>query len=208
MQLKNYLTKFMATLALCLLTTSAMAQDRLIFSHDTGQGITGNLGNVGNAIMQNYDVAMRIKDPNFVGMKIAAIRVPMENADHLSNLRVWLSKELTLKTINGKKTNVPDILSVNADITGEWVTVNLAEPYTITEEGVYVGYSFDMDSLTSTNKRPVNITTELHEGGLFVHTTRSYRNWKDMSDQCSSTMQVELDGAPLYAATPYAGNTT
>ena len=135
MQLKNYLTKFMATLALCLLTTSAMAQDRLIFSHDTGQGITGNLGNVGNAIMQNYDVAMRIKDPNFVGMKIAAIRVPMENADHLSNLRVWLSKELTLKTINGKKTNVPDILSVNADITGEWVTVNLAEPYTITEEG-------------------------------------------------------------------------
>lgn len=52
MQLKNYLTKFMATLALCLLTTSAMAQDRLIFSHDTGQGITGNLGNVGNAIMQ------------------------------------------------------------------------------------------------------------------------------------------------------------
>ena len=208
MQLKNYLTKFMATLALCLLTTSAMAQDRLIFSHDTGQGITGNLGNVGNAIMQNYDVAMRIKDPNFVGMKIAAIRVPMENADHLSNLRVWLSKELTLKTINGKKTNVPDILSVNADITGEWVTVNLAEPYTITEEGVYVGYSFDMDSLTSTNKRPVNITTELHEGGLFVHTTRSYRNWKDMSDQCSSTMQVELDGAPLYAATPLAGNTT
>lgn len=81
-----------------------------------------------------------------------------------------------------------------------WVEVALDKPYTITDEGVYVGYSFKMDEMDNSNRRPVRITTELHEGGLFMHTSRSYRSWTDVSDQCSSTMQVLLDGAPKYAA--------
>lgn len=41
-----------------------------------------------------------------------------------------------------------------------------------------------------------------------MHTSRSYRSWTDVSDQCSSTMQVLLDGAPKYAASVLAGTTS
>lgn len=206
------LTISLAALAFSMIAQSANAdeaqKDRLIYSLDTGIGITGVRGNVGTPLKQDYDVAIRIKDERFVGMQIAAVRVPIGEMKNISGLKVWLSKELTLETINGKKTNVPDVLSQDAEITGEWVEVPLQQPYTITSDGIYVGYSFAMDELDDTNKRPVRITTELHEGGLFLHTSRSYRSWTDVSDQCSSLLQVELDGAPQYAAAVLPGTTT
>lgn len=206
------LTICLSILALCLITTTASAdgtkKDRLIYSLDTGMGITGDRGNVGTPLQQDYDVAIRINDKKFVGMTIAAVRVPMGEVENISNLKVWLSKELKLETVNGKKTNVPDVLSQDVAMAKGWIEVPLEHPYTITDEGIYVGYSFKMDKLDDTNKRPVRITTELHEGGLFLHTSRSYRSWTDVSDQCSSLLQVELDGAPMYAASVLPGTTT
>ena len=106
---------FLSMLALSLITTAASAgetkKDRLIYSLDTGMGITGDRGNVGTPLQQDYDVAIRINDKKFVGMTIAAVRVPMGEVENISNLKVWLSKELKLETVNGKKTNVPDVLS-------------------------------------------------------------------------------------------------
>lgn len=205
-------TMCLATLAFSLMAISANAdeakKDRLIYSLDTGIGITGDRGNVGTPLKQDYDVAIHIADEHFVGMQIAAVRVPIGEMKNISGLKVWLSKELTLQTIDGKKVNVPDVLSQDAEITSGWVEVPLQQPYTITSDGVYVGYSFTMDELDDTNKRPVRITTELHEGGLFLHTSRSYRSWTDVSDQCSSLLQVELDGAPMNAAAVLPGNTT
>lgn len=195
------LTICLSMLALSLITTTASAdetkKDRLIYSLDTGMGITGDRGNVGTPLQQDYDVAIRINDKKFVGMTIAAVRVPMGEVENISNLKVWLSKDLKLETVNGKKTNVPDVLSQDVAMAKGWIEVPLEHPYTITDEGIYVGYSFKMDKLDDTNKRPVRITTELHEGGLFLHTSRSYRSWTDVSDQCSSLLQVELDGAPM-----------
>lgn len=182
--------------------------DRLIYSLDRGYGITGNRGNVGTPLKQDYDVAIHITDKHFVGMTITAIRVPMDTIKNISNLKVWLSKELKLETVNGKKTNMPDVLSQDVEASEGWIEVKLDKPYTITDEGIYVGYSFNMDEMDSSNKRPVRITTELHEGGLFLHTSRSYRNWTDVSDQCSSLLQVLLDGAPHYAASVMAGETS
>ena len=181
---------------------------RLVYSLDRGFGITGSRGNVGTPLKQDYDVAIRINDKHFVGMTIAAVRVPIDTMKNLSGLKVWLSKELTLEVVDGKKVNKPDILSQDAEMGQGWVEVALDKPYTITDEGVYVGYSFNMDEMDNSNRRPVRITTELHEGGLFMHTSRSYRSWTDVSDQCSSTMQVLLDGAPKYAASVLAGTTS
>lgn len=181
---------------------------RLVYSLDRGFGITGSRGNVGTPLKQDYDVAIRINDKHFVGMTIAAVRVPIDTMRNLSGLKVWLSKKLTLEVVDGKKVNKPDILSQDAEMGQGWVEVALDKPYTITDEGVYVGYSFKMDEMDNSNRRPVRITTELHEGGLFMHTSRSYRSWTDVSDQCSSTMQVLLDGAPKYAASVLAGTTS
>ena len=205
----RFLALLTAAFALCLAATPAKADDeQLIYSLDTGQGITGSRGNVGAPLKQDYDVAIRIADQRFAGMTITAVRVPVDTMTQISNLRVWLSKQLTLKTVNGKKTNVPDVLSQSAELNEGWVEVKLDQPYTITDEGIYVGYSFDMDEMNSSNRRPVRITTELHDGGLFLHTSRSYRNWTDVSDQCSSLLQVKLDGAPKYAAAALAGPTS
>ena len=197
------------TVALCIpnMTVKA-AEDQLIYSLDTGFGITGSMGNVGTPLKQDYDIAIHVKDKRFVGMTITNIIVPIDTMTQLSNLRVWLSKELTLQTFDGKKTNVPDVLTQNAEMKQGWVDVKLDKPYTITEEGIYVGYSFDMDEINSTNRRPVRITNELHDGGLFLHTSRSYRNWTDVSSQCSSLLQLKLDGAPKYAVSVLAGTTS
>lgn len=206
--------RFRAILMAVLLlgfVANAFADDtaaRLVYSLDRGFGITGSRGNVGTPLKQDYDVAIRINDKHFVGMTIAAVRVPIDTMRNLSGLKVWLSKELALEVVDGKKVNKPDILSQDAEMGQGWVEVALDKPYTITDEGVYVGYSFQMDEMDNSNRRPVRITTELHEGGLFMHTSRSYRSWTDVSDQCSSTMQVLLDGAPKYAASVLAGTTS
>lgn len=189
--------------ALSLGSVSAARADgesRLIYSCDTGKGVTGNYGNVGTPLKQNYDVAVKVPGDKFAGYTIEAVRVPMEQMTNLSGLKVWLTKALTLKTIDGKKTNVPDITSIDADMAQGWVEVTLSEPYTITEDGVYVGYSFTMDEMDDTNQRPVRITTETHEGGLWMHSSRSYRSWVDLSENCSSTLQVLMGNAPLYGA--------
>lgn len=203
---------FATALALSLASNNVLADetqtDRLIYSLDTGLGVTGSRGNVGTPLKQDYDVAIHIADKKFVGMTVAAVRVPIGDMENVSGLKVWLSRELKLETVNGKKTNVADVLSQDVEMSKGWVEVPLKQPYTITDDGIYVGYSFNMDELDDTNKRPVRVTTELHEGGLFLHTSRSYRSWTDISDQCSSLLQVELDGAPKYAAAVLAGNTT
>ena len=73
------ITICLSILALSLITTTASAdetkKDRLIYSLDTGIGITGDRGNVGTPLQQDYDVAIRINDKKFVGMTIAAVRV-------------------------------------------------------------------------------------------------------------------------------------
>lgn len=208
----SILNFMVSALALFFCFSDAMAdgtkKDRLVYSLDTGQGITGSRGNVGTPLKQDYDVAIHIADKKFSGLTIAAVRVPMGEMTNLSNLKVWLSKELKLEVVNGKKTNMPDICSQNVQMAQGWIEVPLEKPYTITDEGVYVGYSFQMDELDDSNKRPVRVTTELHDGGLYLHTSRSYRSWTDVSDQCSSLLQVELDGAPDYAASVINGITT
>ena len=141
---------------------NAFADDtaaRLVYSLDRGFGITGSRGNVGTPLKQDYDVALRINDKHFVGMTIAAVRVPIDTMQNLSGLKVWLSKELTLEVVDGKKVNKPDILSQDVEMGQGWVEVALDKPYTITDDGVYVGYSFKMDEMDSSNRRPVRITT-------------------------------------------------
>ena len=207
------LAMLVAAIVLSFVSTNVLAadggtKDRLIYSLDTGLGVTGGFGGVGNPIRQDFDVAMRISDKRFVGMTISAIRVPIDNITGISNLKVWLTKELKLEVVDGKKVNVPDILSQDVEMGQGWIEVPLNKPYTITDEGVYVGYSFSMDELNATNRRPVRITSECHEGGLFIHSARSYRKWTDVSDQCSTLLQAELDGAPQNAASVLAGLTT
>jgi len=80
--------------------------------------------------------------------------------------------------------------------------VEFETPYTATGSDIYVGYSFNVDNLVTTNKYPVQLTSEGlgTEGGLYLHTSRTYLSWKDRSAVGCSRMQVLLSGVKADAA--------
>lgn len=188
----------LAALALTATPLAATAGDgEMTYTNDTGKGSSTKFGT--NKV-ENYNVAIHLTDKNLVGVTIKRIRVPMDTLTGVSNLRVWLTTELQLKTENGKKVNDPNVFSQDAEMGQGWIDVELASPYTITDAGIYVGYSFDLDSLTEKNKYPVVLTTETGEESFYVFTSRTYRRWMDKSSTGSSPLQVILSGVESDAA--------
>lgn len=145
---------------------------------------------------ENYGIAIHLTDPSLVGMTISKVRVPFgSNVNGLSNGTVFLTKELSVKS----KKNVADISVDSFAIASNWVEVTLAEPYTITSDGVYVGYTFDEDAQVNT---PVATVAKTSSGDFYVFTSRTYRKWADKSEQLgrASALQVILTNAPANAA--------
>ena len=114
--------------------TMQAQQNELLYGVYTG---SGTLKGMGTLKAETYDVAMLLNDPSLVGMRITGINVPLNTAATVTDCKAWLTKQLTLESGN----NAPDITSIDFTPEGKWVEVTFAEPYTITEEGVYAGYS-------------------------------------------------------------------
>ncbi len=147
-------------------------------------------GNWGFNKKEAYDVAVRIDDPSLVGKKIISARSFLYATSDIDNISIWLSKELKLEN----KKNAPDIVSVSTEVnakTGE-IKVTFAEPYTITEEGVYVGYSFNVTALTEETMNPLSLTTAVNENGFFLHTSRSVLKWINYSERLPASAPVEV----------------
>lgn len=193
--LKSLLTAIVLSVA----PTMAHADEgEAVFTRDTGAGTHYSFG---TSKKENYDLAVMLAGSGIKGKTIKAVEVPFNGTPNISNLKVWLTKKLTL---NGK-TNAPDILSVDVDaLTGTVAKVTLPEPYTIEGDTVYVGYSFDVTTLDNSNKKPVQLCSELADGGCFVHSSRTYRSWIDYSSTASLTVRVTLGGVKADAAT-FAG---
>lgn len=197
----NKFTSLFASLlvaVLAMLPIGAMADEGdMTFSYDTGKGTVTTFG---TSKKENYNVAMSLSDKALVGAVIKSVRIPMGTVGNISNLKVWLTKELNIKTESGKKVNDADILTQTVDAATGWIDVELSSPYTITDEGVYVGYSFDIDASDDTNLAPIEMTTETHDGGFYIFTSRTYRKWMDKSATGSLTMQVVVSGMSGNAA--------
>lgn len=146
-------------------------------------------GNWGTGKKENYDVAMRINDPELVGKKITAINASLFATENISSTSVWLSKELKLE----KKVNVPDIsIAATPNRFGE-MNVKLDAPYTITSEGVYVGYSFAVDELDDNTSSPLLLSTNVNENGFYLHTSRTVIKWLNYgTDRISATAVIEV----------------
>ncbi len=168
-----------------------MAQT-IAYSYDLGNGVTSPFG---TSKIENYDVAIRLNDSRLIGMAITSVSMPLAD-NGIENVSVWLSKKLTLELIDEKKVNVPDILSVEALPANGWVTVTFENPYTITADGVYVGCSFEVSQLTEDTKKPVLLTSVPSTEGFYIHSSRQYRSWDNLSEEGSSCMIVNLLGSP------------
>lgn len=177
---------------LAAVAMSAAADGGKTFSYATDDAYTYQWG-TGRA--ETYNIAILLNDKSLAGSRITAVTVPLASVN-LSGLKVWLSKELQTKTVDGVKVNDPDILSQDAEITSKTVRVELAEPYTLTEEGVYVGYTVTVDALDNLTRNPIIVADMVSDGGLFINTSVTYMNWKDYSskNKAVSALQVHLEG--------------
>ncbi len=160
--------------------TMQAQQNELLYGVYTG---SGTLKGMGTLKAETYDVAMLLNDPSLVGMRITGINVPLNTAATVTDCKAWLTKQLTLESGN----NVSDIASIDFTPEGKWVEVTFAEPYTITEEGVYAGYSLtvpsvDTDNANDPNKVPIMCIASNDLGNLYMHTSRSVRKWRNLPE--------------------------
>lgn len=149
----------------------------------------------GTGKKENYDVAMRIDNPELVGKKITKISASLYATEGISGTTMWMTKELSL---NDKKQNVPDITSVEV-APSEYgdMKVTLESPYTITSDGVYIGYSFTIDELNDETKTPLLLAEKAHENGFYLHSSRTVLKWMNYGTSrvdASPIIEVTIEG--------------
>lgn len=187
-QKKHFLGAFIMTAAFAGYTFNGYADDGLIkYSANTG---TKEVKYFGSMKKESYDVAMLLTDKQAKGKKIESIKVPFPKDAEISDIKIWITKKLTLK---GKE-NVADVMSMAATMDDSTAIVKFATPYTIDSDSLYIGYSFDVDTLTKKTEIPVSLINEKGVQGLWMHSSRTYRKWLDKSTYGCSAMQVELSG--------------
>lgn len=170
-----------------------------------------NVGMWGTGKPETYDVAMRISDPTLAGKKIVAVQAYLATAEGINSPSIWLSKELKLV----KKINTPDIMSQEVELT-EATYANLAcagmgieltEPYEITADGVYVGFSFtttmqkkdeseESEESTDPAATPLLLSRTAYPDGFYFHSQRTQLKWKDYTGTVSASalIFVTLEG--------------
>lgn len=160
-------------MALCTGPVAVAQTTTMDYSYYDG---TTDLAQTGSGKKETYDVAIHINQPALTGTTIKGVIISIPHTTAVSNLKVWLSKELTLQSIDGKKQNVPDICTQPADTALAFSStyIPLDQPYTITEGGVYVGYTFTINAVgTDQNAaNPLIVCESQNEGGFMIHSTK------------------------------------
>ncbi|MBP5385842.1 MAG: thioredoxin family protein [Prevotella sp.] len=157
---------------------------------------------------ETFDVAFHLSDPSLVGAQIVAINVPFFDTQEISGTKVWLSKSLSVS--NGVFT--ADALTQDFEAGKGFTKVVLNQPYTITEDGIYIGYTFTQAA--NPQATPVVLTGYTSDGGFIVHTDKVYKNgWFNMYMQYGDlALEAVLKGdnikafavSPEYAQDIYA----
>ena len=187
-QKKHFLGAFIMAAAFAGYSSDSYADNGLItYSANNG---TKEVKYFGTNKKESFDVAMLLADKYAKGKKIETIKVPFPKDAEIGNVKIWLTKKLTL--VNKK--NVPDVMSLDATMDDSTAIVKLTTPYTIDSDTLYIGYSFDVVELTDKTQLPISLINEKGVQGLWTHSNRTYRSWMDKSTYGCSAMQVELSG--------------
>lgn len=141
------------------------------------------------------DVAICISEPSLAGKKLTAIKAYINTTEDISDVSIWLSKNLNLKS----NVNQPDLasfsvtpekVSINGIQAGE-LSITLENPYFLTEDPLYIGYTLSVDDLsTDGQKQPVLITGETNPNGCFMHMSKSVLKWMDYSRQTNGSAYI------------------
>lgn len=156
---------------------------------------SGELFGYGQGMKENIDVAMCIDNPSLAGMSIKSIRAYLSGTEGFENTSIWLSKSLTLVD----KANVPDIASYAVepvstpygDGTIGMLSVDLPEPYLLTGQPVYIGYSLTVaDNSTQEAKYPIVVSEGANPDGFFLHMSKSVLKWMDYSQKAKGVAYI------------------
>lgn len=193
MKKTNTYRLFVVLFAVLMTTLTARADDGILV-YSGSNGVAAN-ATFGTAKKETYDVAMHVGDPALRGMTIRTVKLHLGDVQHISSLKVWLSRTLTTVKNGTKTENSPDIQQVDvADANGGDVSVALDEPYTIGDDGVYVGYTMTFSQLTEAEKYPVSYARTTEAGNFFLHTSVTYTKWNDLSARGYLPIEVGLAG--------------
>ncbi len=177
---------------------ASLKDGEIIYSYDDGKEPTKQYG---TNKTETYDVAIRIDDPALVGLTVIGIRIPMKGISNINDMSGWLSSELNLEKQGDNEINIPDITSKSVTPHDGLVEVRFDTPHTITEKGLFAGYSFSITNLDNDNAKPLMLTENPRKGGLFLHTSRTYRKWDDKSASIKGNcaIQVIIAEVPAHA---------
>ncbi len=179
--------RFISAAFLMVVSLISMAQEETTFCHVYDGDEMGDWGPA-RALNQTIDVAIGMHGVSYTGVEIRRLRIPFSSTSGVSNVKLWLSKELN---IDGPSSVIePDIVSVEATDQGDgWWEATLTEPYVLDADGVYAGCTFDVESSLP---YPLRVGMTGREDGFWVHSVRSYRKWLDISSDENVTLAMEV----------------
>lgn len=190
----------LALSASLLLDVGAATAQTTTYSAYTG---TQTLTSYGTRMLEDYDVAIHLavsdQDKGLVGGKITGVRIPFpDDIAHISNATAWISTSLALQDASFE----PNVEAKAFTPGPGFIDITFDTPYTLTDEGVYVGYSFSMDEKVS---KPITTISGTHPDFFYLHTNRSY--YEDFASVSADrnmmlAMQVLVDGLPASAVSP------
>lgn len=205
------LNKVVATLvwaSLMTLTAQASIGD-YIFTYDY-EGATHDLFGIQRNV--GIDAAMLLKDPSLVGSQIIGVSVDVPYKEGLSCDQIasaWLTKELQV----AGEYNLPDLQQVNGEIKNYGtedapvlrLDLTFPEPYTLTEEGVYVGYSLTVTNCNIpgvgwTAKYPITTVCDIDKPEcMMIHCTKGtstlpqkYPEWTDLGESLNQALAMRV----------------
>lgn len=209
------MNKFLYILFAALIGAPSAMADDTVFTYAPDEGTKTVIG---SGVRRENDLAILINDQAYVGFEIlgVSVNVPAVEGCAVDNIgKAWITKKLTVDQTDFAC--VPDVVTVSGDIRNygseenpEYrLDVTFPEPYVISQEGIYVGYTLTTTALrNSTQKYPLEIISSQEPGnGLFVHFVPSSpsmaldknRRFLDLSssNMAVSTMRVFLRGQQI-----------
>lgn len=189
--MKNKVMAFAAMIIACGVSNAATVDFNYNFTDASPEGYGKNKA-------ETIDVAIRLSEPSLVGKKVTRLYVPVfGNPTDMTDFQGFLTTELKTKNQNKVKVNDPDICSVPGEYADGILTVTFNEPYTITDKGVYVGYSLTVTGgEKESSGKPIAVVTGSFSDSFWFHTTSSVQKWNDYAIKynLTSDMTVVVDG--------------
>lgn len=143
---------------------------------------------------ETYNVAIRVKDPMMVGKKIVGLSVPAPYSENITDIKAFITENLAAGKPEGStvRQNLPDVCEVQAQDNHGSYTATFTEPYTLKEEGVYVGYTFTVTAQDAVTRQPVACVHGNNSDAFLLMTSKTFYQWTSKSSAFNLISAIEV----------------